>query len=101
MSDEKVAAIRASLSAIVDPCSIPSRRRISIVELGLVKSIGLDGDSAVVELQLTSAGCMFHLYFREEITRVLTETFQIRAVQVNFSIMDVDVPPWAVRVSST
>lgn len=51
------AAIHAALSDIVDPCSIATGAPISLVEMGMVKSIGIIDGRVRIELVLTSPIC--------------------------------------------
>ena len=53
-----VAAIRAALERIVDPCSIATGLPISLPDMGMVKAIEIGEDGVVhVELRLTSPIC--------------------------------------------
>ena len=53
MSEELVDSIRDAISVINDP-----HMGISIVEMGLVKDICVDGDIAKITIQPTNPGCM-------------------------------------------
>lgn len=53
MSEELVNSIRDAVSVINDP-----HMGISIVEMGLVKDISVDGDQARIVIQPTNPGCM-------------------------------------------
>lgn len=59
-------AIREQLDQIVDPCSEARGTDISIVEMGLLKSIQVDNGSVHVELRITSPSCMMVGYFIEK-----------------------------------
>src|SRR4051812_24817190 len=48
---------RDALSEVYDPCC--REKGISIVEMGLVRSVRVDAGSALVELLLTSGWCPF------------------------------------------
>jgi metal-sulfur cluster biosynthetic enzyme len=69
-----------ALSSIYDPCC--RERGISIVDMGLVRSVEVEGDHARVELILTSGWCPFA-------SRVLSEVRE--AVQALPEIGDVSV----------
>ncbi len=53
MSEELVNSIRNAVAVINDP-----HMGISIVEMGLVKDISVDGDVATITIKPTNPGCM-------------------------------------------
>jgi len=59
-------AIRDRLDGIVDPCSEARGTDISIVEMGLLKSIEVDDGRVHIELRITSPSCMMVGYFIEQ-----------------------------------
>lgn len=59
-------AVREKLDGIVDPCSEARGTDISIVEMGLLKRIEVDGGAVHVELRITSPSCMMVGYFIEQ-----------------------------------
>lgn len=66
MGDVSALAVRERLDEIVDPCAEARGTDISIVGMGLLKSIEVDGGSVHVELRITSPSCMMVGYFIEE-----------------------------------
>jgi len=50
-------AIMDALRSVHDPCC--EEKGISVVDMGLVRSIAMDGDQAKVELLLTTGWCPF------------------------------------------
>jgi len=52
------AAIRGVLTTVQDPCSRMLGRPVSIVDLGLVESVSVDGDRVAVELVTTVPNCI-------------------------------------------
>lgn len=46
-----------ALRSVYDPCC--EEQRISVVDMGLIESVDLDGERATVELVLTSGWCPF------------------------------------------
>ena len=52
-----VEEVVASLREIVDPCSAATGVPVSIVDMGLVRHVEIDGDEVRVELRLTSPLC--------------------------------------------
>jgi len=55
------------LHDVVDPCSAATGSNLDIVEMGLVKSVAVDGGDVAVEMRLTSPMCHMVPYFYEEI----------------------------------
>lgn len=68
MAEPSPRAVRERLDEIVDPCSEARGTDISIVEMGLLKRIEVDGGTVHVELRITSPSCMMVGYFIEEAT---------------------------------
>jgi metal-sulfur cluster biosynthetic enzyme len=56
MADART-AIMDALRSVYDPCC--QEKGISVVDMGLVRSVALDGDQARVELLLTTGWCPF------------------------------------------
>ena len=69
MSEELVNSIRDAVAVINDP-----HMGISIVEMGLVKDISVDGDVATITIKPTNPGCM-------SVTRIAADA-KIRAENV-------------------
>ena len=68
-----VERVREALRQVVDPCSAATGSDLDIVEMGLVKSISIDGSHVDVDLRLTTPACTMHPYFiREAGTAVRT-----------------------------
>ena len=65
-SDPSALAVRERLDKIVDPCSEARGTDISIVEMGLLKSVEVENGSVHVELRITSPSCMMVGYFIEQ-----------------------------------
>lgn len=65
-TDPSLLMIREQLDQIVDPCSEARGTDISIVEMGLLKSIEVDNGTVHVELRITSPSCMMVGYFIEQ-----------------------------------
>ncbi|WP_345525457.1 metal-sulfur cluster assembly factor [Nocardioides endophyticus] len=63
---DRVAGIRRALQLVVDPCSIATGVPISIVDMGLVLDVSVDGEAAQIKLCMTSPICM-------QITNILNE----------------------------
>jgi len=59
--------VRAALEKVVDPCSAANGTNLSVVEMGLIESIEIEGCRVTVNLRLTSPDCTMVGYFEEEI----------------------------------
>lgn len=70
MSEELVNSIRDAVSVINDP-----HMGISIVEMGIVQDITVDGDEATIVIKPTNPGCM-------SVTRIAADA-KIQAEKVN------------------
>jgi metal-sulfur cluster biosynthetic enzyme len=57
MADTRTAEVMEALRSVYDPCC--QEKGLSVVDMGLVRSVGLDGDRAKVELLLTTGWCPF------------------------------------------
>ena len=57
MADVRTDAVMAALSSVYDPCC--AEKGLSVVDMGLVRKVDLDGDQARVELLLTTGWCPF------------------------------------------
>jgi metal-sulfur cluster biosynthetic enzyme len=51
------AAVMEALRSVYDPCC--QEKGLSVVDMGLVRSVAVDGDQARVELLLTTGWCPF------------------------------------------
>lgn len=59
--------VRDRLREIVDPCSAANGSDLDIVEMGLVKSVGVTDGAVRVEMRLTTPACHMVPYFIDEI----------------------------------
>jgi metal-sulfur cluster biosynthetic enzyme len=57
MADARSAAVMEALRTVYDPCC--REKGLSVVDMGLVRRVDLDGDQAKVELLLTTGWCPF------------------------------------------
>lgn len=65
-SDPSALAVREQLDEIVDPCSEARGTDISIVEMGLLKSVEVSDGHVHIDLRITSPSCMMVGYFIEQ-----------------------------------
>jgi metal-sulfur cluster biosynthetic enzyme len=57
MADVRTAAVMEALASVYDPCC--AEKGLSVVDMGLVRRVDLDGERPRVELVLTSGWCPF------------------------------------------
>ena len=69
------------------PVQDPELNR-SIVELGMVKNVVVDGDQVTVEVLLTIAGCPLKAKIENDVSDALLGINNISKVQVNFGVMN-------------
>jgi metal-sulfur cluster biosynthetic enzyme len=95
MADRRTAVMEA-LRTVYDPCC--QEKGLSVVDMGLVRSIAVDGDQARVELLLTTGWCPF----AANLIGMISERIQALP---GLSAADVEVvwdEPWTVdRLSDT
>jgi metal-sulfur cluster biosynthetic enzyme len=76
----------SSLREIVDPCSVATGVPLSIVDMGLVRQVEIDGDEVRVELRLTSPLCHQVPYFLMEIERLVGALDGVRSVTCDYEL---------------
>ncbi len=81
-----VEEVVASLRGIVDPCSAATGVPLSIVDLGLVRNVAIDGGEVRVELRLTSPLCHQVPYFLMEIERLVGALDGVRLVTCDYDL---------------
>jgi len=57
------ARVREELDGIIDPCSASRGTDHSIVEMGLLRSVEIDGGDVTVNMRLTTPACFMIPYF--------------------------------------
>lgn len=62
------AAVEQSLNDVPDPCMVAAGAPTSIIELGLVDEVRVEGTTAHIEISLTEPGCPFTHHIVAEIT---------------------------------
>ena len=65
--------VRACLNEVIDPCSAAAGARLSVLDMGLVRAIDIEGSQVTVWLRLTSPGCMMVPYFIREVEERIGE----------------------------
>ena len=66
MADVRTAAVMEALASVYDPCC--KEKGLSVVDMGLVRRVELDGERHRVELLLTTGWCPFAANLIGEIT---------------------------------
>jgi metal-sulfur cluster biosynthetic enzyme len=66
MADVRTAAVMEALASVYDPCC--QEKGLSVVDMGLVRRVDLDGERPRVELLLTTGWCPFAATLIGEIT---------------------------------
>jgi len=84
MTTPSKSAIRDKLDNVIDPCSEANGSNLSIVEMGLVDEIRLDGDEVTVDMLLTSPHCMMLPAFVDGVNEVVGSLDGVESVEVNF-----------------
>jgi len=82
--------VLAALDRVVDPCSVGRHVPAGLVEMGMVDSVevvaGPDGrGEARIELQLTSPGCHFKVWFDERIQDEVSQVEGVDAISIAWS----------------
>jgi metal-sulfur cluster biosynthetic enzyme len=57
MADVRTAAVMEALASVYDPCC--QEKGLSVVDMGLIRRVDLDGERPKVELVLTTGWCPF------------------------------------------
>lgn len=76
------AAVRDALRDVVDPCSAATGSALDIVEMGLVRSIEVEGGRVAVEIRLTTPACHMVPYFITEVSARVGALEGVEAVDV-------------------
>ncbi|MFA4928055.1 MAG: iron-sulfur cluster assembly protein [Patulibacter sp.] len=82
-----VRAVGRALDGVDDPCMVAAGAPTSVVALGLVDGIAVDGGRVTVEITLTEPGCPFTHGIVSEITDAVAALDGVEEVQVS--------PRWA------
>ena len=75
--------VKAELEAVLDPCSCMSDHPISILDLGLVESIAVDGRDVEVTLLLTSQRCTYFLDINDEVRERVEALDEVDSCEVH------------------
>jgi metal-sulfur cluster biosynthetic enzyme len=68
------------VAQVVDPCSTSAGTPMTMREMGLLKSVSVEGDAAVVEMRLTAPSCPMVPYFLDAIERGVADLHGIERV---------------------
>jgi len=72
-----------ALREVVDPCSAATGSNLNIVEMGLVKSVGVTDGYVAIDIRLTTPVCHMVAYFHEEINDRVGSLAGVDSVEVN------------------
>jgi metal-sulfur cluster biosynthetic enzyme len=75
-----VDAVQDVLREVVDPCSVATGVPLSILDMGLLRSVDIYGDEVSIELRLTSPFCHQAPYFLIEVERRVGALPGVRSV---------------------
>ncbi len=79
------ARIEAALRNVIDPCC--RERRISVVDMGLIREIAIDEEGSVtVELLLTSGWCPFQTDLLQEVGAAVRAVPKVTDAQVSITV---------------
>ena len=76
-------SVHAALATVQDP-----ELHRALPELGMVKSVEIDGTTARLEILLTISGCPMKDRLQKDITTAVTNIEGITSVSINFGVMD-------------
>lgn len=82
-SSELKSEIKTELGEVLDPCSCMSDHPISILDLGLVESIDVDGGVVTIDLLLTSQLCTYFLDMSDEVVERVEALDGVDRVEVH------------------
>jgi metal-sulfur cluster biosynthetic enzyme len=82
MTEIDVAAVRARLHRVVEPCSIAMKRPVSIVQMGLVDDVKIDGGDIRVTLCLTDTACVHFSGMQRAVADALADLPGVETVAV-------------------
>lgn len=70
---DEIAAAWSALATVDDPCSVASGCPISLVDMGIVRSVARTPDGIRVVLQLTEPSCIFAFHIAEDTEAALRD----------------------------
>ena len=92
MTTELIQRILAQLGKVLDPCSCMTDTPVSIVELGLIEEIEVDGSSVEVELVPTTPMCLYMAQIVDEAEAEVMKLDEIEAVRVTQNVEELWLP---------
>ena len=86
-AEEVVSYVRSRVNEVVDPCSRAQGVAIGLVDMGLLRELGVEPDGGAwrvcLKLRLTSPGCLYFVYFEESIRQRIVHP-AIRHLEIGF-----------------
>ena len=83
--DERATAVRAALSDVIDP-----DLGVNIVDLGFVRAVAIEGQTAIITMTLTSPACPLTGVMENQIRTGLAGLGDVEDFRVDWQWM----PPW-------
>lgn len=73
------------IDTVPEPCGLLMQAPLSVVEMGLVDAIRIDGTAVTIELVLTDASCVHFASLRRYIADVVSDLEGVDSVEVTAS----------------
>jgi ATP-binding protein involved in chromosome partitioning len=77
------AAVRAALAQVMDP-----ELGASLVELGMIRAVRIQGSRVALEVALTMQGCPLRSRLRADLEQAVRQVPGVEAVEVSFGLLD-------------
>jgi metal-sulfur cluster biosynthetic enzyme len=77
------AAVRAAIDAVVDPCSRLYGTNISLLDLGMVERVQIDGGAVRVDLLLDDPLCMYTFVIQRELRERIAALDGVESVEIS------------------
>jgi ATP-binding protein involved in chromosome partitioning len=74
-----------ALSSVIDP-----ELGMSVTELGMIKDVKIDSDTAEIDVALTISGCPLRVQIRKDVENKILSLKEIKNVKVNFTTLSAE-----------
>lgn len=78
-----VAAVRAAIAGVVDPCSRLHGTDLSLLDLGMVERVRVDGGAVHVELLLDDPLCLYTFVIQHELRERISALDGVTGVEIS------------------
>ena len=89
--------VRLALADVVDPCSLSIGSPTSVVDLGLVQDVHVDGGAVRIAMVLTDPSCVFWRDIRRHVADRVAELEGVTSVDVRLDTTTLWSPARATR----